>query len=142
MVEIRREIEVETEFIKETLSILKKTLARKRITQIELSAIATFIHNVYVGIENLLKRILIHKGKNPQPSPTSHKELLDVAVDQHIISRTLLEELDDFRAFRHFFVHGYGIHLNREKLLPLAEKVSVIWEKFEEELNSCIKAMK
>jgi uncharacterized protein YutE (UPF0331/DUF86 family) len=46
------------------------------------------------------------------PVPLSeswHKDLLDLSVDRQIISSELSKKLDEYRAFRHFFVHGYGI---------------------------------
>jgi uncharacterized protein YutE (UPF0331/DUF86 family) len=59
----------------------------------------------------LLKRVLKHLQVPLTDSATSHKDLLDLAVEQSVISQELSEALDSYRAFRHFFVHGYGIAL-------------------------------
>ena len=41
-------------------------------------------------------------------------------------------------AFRHFFVHGYGIMLDEEKLMPLAKELPGLWGNFEYEVNAFI----
>ena len=67
-----------------------------------------------------------------------HKDLLDLAVDQHIITLDLSRTLDEYRAFRHFFVHGYGVMLDEARLSPLAEHLPKVWEQFEEELAAFV----
>jgi uncharacterized protein YutE (UPF0331/DUF86 family) len=106
MDEFLQDIAAEKERIKDTLKALEKTLRRKRRTFVELAAIATCLHNSYNGIENLLKRVLKYL-KMPLPdSTTSHKDLLALAVEHGIIQQELCEALDEYRALRHFFVHG------------------------------------
>ncbi len=55
------EVQAEKEHISNTLSALKRIRTRKRKTVVELAAIAVFLHNIYNGMENLLKRILRFK---------------------------------------------------------------------------------
>ncbi|MFP4396154.1 MAG: hypothetical protein ACLFTI_12930 [Anaerolineales bacterium] len=59
---------------------------------------ATFLHNTYNGIENLLKRALRYLDVPPPQSSSSHKDLLDLAVEQNIITQALSEELDAIAA--------------------------------------------
>lgn len=140
--DLLREIQVEKEHISKTLLALRESLKREEKTIIELAAIATFLQNTYKGIENLLKRILKFKKVYIPSSESSHKDLLDLSVEQHIISMELSNKLDEYRAFRHFFVHGYGIMLDEDKLIPLAGKIPKIWELFEAELNVLIESIK
>ncbi len=136
-----REIQAEKEYISSTLQALKEAMTRKKQTIVELAAIATFIQNTYNGMENLLKRALLFKNISIPVSEFWHKNLLDLSVNNKIISLELSEKLDEFRAFRHFFIHGYGINLNKQKLLPLAENLSHLWEEFESEINKYIKIL-
>ncbi|MFQ5866121.1 MAG: hypothetical protein ACE5IW_12930 [bacterium] len=120
MDDLLEDIAAEKERLNATLKALERTLRRKRRTFVELAAIATCLHNAYSGIENLLKLILKYINVPLPESSTSHKDLLALAVEQDIISQHLLEALDEYRAFRHFFVHGYGILLQDAPLQPLA----------------------
>ena len=56
---------------------------------------------------------------------------MDLSVNNQIISLELSKRLDEYRAFRHFFIHGYGVLLDREKLMPLAESLPDLWKDFE-----------
>lgn len=141
MDELLQEIAAEKEHISETLRALQKALERKEKTIIELAAVATFLQNTYNGMENILKRILKFKEVAIPRSKTYHKDLLDLSVDNKIISFELSKKFDEYRAFRHFSVHGYGIMLDRERLIPLAKNLSSVWKKFESELDILIKSM-
>jgi uncharacterized protein YutE (UPF0331/DUF86 family) len=136
MGELLQDFAAEKERIEDTLAALAKTLRRKRRGFVELAAIATCLHNSYSGMENLLKRVLLYLQVPLPHSATSHKDLLDLAVEQMIISQELSEALDEYRAFRHFFVHGYGIALQEAPLQPLAQNLPDIWNRFESELNN------
>jgi uncharacterized protein YutE (UPF0331/DUF86 family) len=139
--ELIKEVQAEKEQISETLKTLKKALSRKEKTVIELAAISTFLHNAYNGMENLLKRILKFQEISIKMSESWHKDLLDLSVDNKIISSEISKKLDEYRAFRHFFIHGYGILLNKQKLLPLAENLPSVWKKFDSEIDIFLKSL-
>lgn len=86
MVELIPEVEAEREHIINTLSVLKQISPRKRKTVVELAALAVFLHNIYNGMENILKRILRFKKVQILSTKTSHKDLLDLALDYKIIT--------------------------------------------------------
>jgi uncharacterized protein YutE (UPF0331/DUF86 family) len=135
MGELLREILAEKEHILETLQALQEALARKEKTVVELAAIAAFLQNAYNGIENTLKRVLRFRGVSIPASESFHRDLLDLSVDKRIISLELSRKLDEYRAFRHFFVHGYGIMLDKDRLLPLARSLTDVWKEFESEVD-------
>ena len=80
---------------------------------------ATFLHNFYNGVENILKRILYAKGVALENSSTWHKDLLRTSHDTGIISNELYHALSNYLSFRHFFVHAYCFTLRWEELRPL-----------------------
>ncbi|MFQ6073559.1 MAG: hypothetical protein ACE5KT_12780 [Methanosarcinales archaeon] len=86
MNELLQEVQAEKEHILDTLRALKEALKRKEKTIVELAAIATFLQNTYNGIENILKRVLKYKGISVPISESWHKNLLDLSVDNQIIS--------------------------------------------------------
>ena len=141
MDELFREVEAEKEHILATLQALKEALERKEKTVVELAAIATFLQNAYNGIENILKRTLKYEGISIPRSESWHRDLLDLSVDHQIISSELSRRLDEYRAFRHFFIHGYGIILDEEKLIPLAEYLPDLWKDFESELEAFLNSL-
>lgn len=133
------EIAVEKELIDKTLELIAEAMERPDLSVIELSAIASFLHHCYSGIENILKRILKSKNILLSDSPTSHKDLLNAAVEECVISQKLSDELDRFRGFRHFFVHAYGVLLEEAELLPLARDLPGVWVQFQDEIERVLK---
>ncbi len=106
MDDLHRRILAEKENVETALSNLKETMARKEKTVIELAAIATFLHNICNGIENILKQVLNEKDIEVQTSSMWHKELLNISSSCGIISEKLADQLYEYLTFRHFFVHA------------------------------------
>jgi len=143
MVDLARRIAAEKENVERALSDLKDAMARKEKSTIELAAIATFLHNIYNGIENVLKQILKAKGTKLPKSETSHKNLLEISLSTGIIPEQLFDQLYEYLTFRHFFVHAYGFMLEEAHLENLANDIPGIWsefvsaiERFRQTLNS------
>jgi len=136
------EVEAEKEHISKTLKALNKAIKREKTTIIELAAIATFLHNAYNGIENIIKRILKFKGISIPSSESWHIDLLDLSVGNNIITLELSNRINEYQAFRHFFIHGYGISLDKEKLMPLAKGLPLLWKDFESEIKIFLTSLK
>ncbi len=132
---------IEKEYITETLLTLGKALDRTEKSDIEWIAIGARLHHCYNGIENILKRVLKFQKILIQNSPSSHKDLLDIALQQGLISDGVSENLDSYRGFRHFFVHGYGAMLREDDVEPLALKLPEVWEQFYNEVLEFIRRM-
>ena len=142
MDDLLREVQAEKEYILDTLRALNEALQRKEKTAVELAAISTFLQNTYNGIENILKRILKFKGISIPVSESWHKGLIDLSVDNQIISLEVSKRLDEYRAFRHFSIHGYGVLLDKEKLMPLATNLPDLWKDFECEVDTFMKSLR
>jgi len=130
MVDLARKIAAEKENVERALANLKDAMGRKKRSTVELAAIATFLHNIYNGIENILKQVLKAKGNEIPKSETSHKDLLDISVSNGIIPEKLSDQLYEYLTFRHFFVHAYGFMLEEIHLEDLANNIPDIWLKF------------
>jgi len=131
MSDLRRKIDAEKQYIVLTLDNLVAVLERPERSIVELAAIATFLHNVYNGIENVLKMVFKAHGIEIPSSETWHKDLLAQAISRGMVSDEVGESLYEYLAFRHFFVHGYGFMLEEEALLSLAEGVAELYAHFE-----------
>ena len=114
-------------------------MARKEKTVIELAAIGTFLHNIYNGIENILKQILKAKNTEIPKSDTWHKDILNLSATQKIISEKLIDELFEYLTFRHFFVHAYGFMLAEDHLKDLSNNIPNVWNKFLSEIERFLK---
>ena len=136
---LSRQILAERENVETALSNLEEAMARKKKTVIELAAIGTFLHNIYNGIENILKQILKANGFEIPKSDTWHKELLNRSVSQKVLSEGLADELYEYLTFRHFFVHGYGFMLDEAHLEDLGNNISGIWNRFLLEIERFLK---
>jgi uncharacterized protein YutE (UPF0331/DUF86 family) len=130
MKDLARRIAAEKENVEKALQNLAEARARKDRSAVELAAIATFLHNIYNGIENILKQVAKAKGVEFAKSPTWHKDVLNFSTASGIIPEELSDRLYEYLTFRHFFVHGYGFMLEEAPLEHLACDIPGIWREF------------
>ena len=135
MADLQERIKVEIYNISQALEEINNTKDKKDKTKIELAGIAAFLHNFYTGIENILKQILLEKKIAIVKTEFWHKALLDICVENQIISIGFKHSLSDYLAFRHFFVHAYGFMLDENRLVSLADNASDIFSKFKENIK-------
>ena len=130
MVDLTKKIAAEKENVERVLDNLREALGRTERSAVELAAIATFIHNIYNGMENILKQVLRARGVAIPKSETSHKDLLNLASYNEIVSTELCDQLYEYLTFRHFFVHAYGFMLEEKHLAHLARDIPEVWSQF------------
>lgn len=130
MGDLPKQIAAEVENVEVALRNLEETMGRQVKTVVELAAMGTFLHNIYNGIENILKQSLKLKNIQMTRGDNWHKELLSLSVMNGIISEALSDELYEYLTFRHFFVHAYGFMLEEAPLEPLAQNIPWVWSKF------------
>ena len=124
----KTKIQAEAKLIQETLSLLDATLSRPRLEKPEWMAAAGFVFNVYAGVENVLKHACrARKIPLPRDSASTHRDLLDLVLSHGLLTADVRNRLDEYRAFRHFFVHGYGLMLDPKQLMPLAKGLPSLW---------------
>ena len=139
MVDFARTIEAEKENVEKALDNLTLVMERQDKSIIELAAIATFLHNVYNGIENILKQILKSENTKIFKTATWHKDILKISISKGIIPEELSDELFEYLSFRHFFVHGYSFMLKEEQLINLANGIKDVWKNFIKSVEDYIK---
>jgi len=124
------QIEAEKQNVEKALSDLMMVCSRKDPDIVELAAMATFLHNIYNGIENILKQLLKSKGFKVPKTDTWHKDLIELSVSERIISEQLADQLYEYLTFRHFFVHSYGFMLEQANLKLLTDNIPDVWNQF------------
>lgn len=143
------EIKNEIELIDELLESHKLLVEKIKVSfpdQIERSAAATLLHSFYNGIENIFKRIANRiDGKIPT-SEYWHQELLNqmgVETEKRnkVISSELLEKLNLYLGFRHFFRHAYAFQFKWDKMKDLIFEINDVYDQFKEEVDVFIKKL-
>ncbi|MBN2808596.1 MAG: hypothetical protein JXR80_03795 [Deltaproteobacteria bacterium] len=138
MVDYRLRIEVEYEAVNNVLSSMPDGRALSGLSELELAGTAALLHNLYNGIENILKQVFQRKGIVLPEGGAWHRDLLLVAVDRKILSQELVTSLKRFLAFRHFFSHAYALDLYPEKMEPLVDDALQVFLQFVDEINSLL----
>ena len=141
--EIKNEIELLDELFESHKPLVEK-IKTLLPNQIERSAAATLLHSFYNGIENIFKRIA-HRidGKVPT-SEYWHQELLNqmgaiTKKRDKVISIEMLEKLNLYLGFRHFFRHSYAFQCQWDKMKDLISEINDDYIQFKEEINVFIK---
>lgn len=138
MGEVPKQIMAEKQNVETALDNLNKALARTNKSAIELAAIGTFLHNIYNGIENILKQTARLKSIEIPKSESWHKDLLNLSVSKGIISEEMSDQLYEYLTFRYFFIHSYGFMLEEKHLEGLAKNRNNIWVQFISEISSSL----
>lgn len=146
---LRKQIAVERQqlnrLIDEHRPLLERCVSTAPNT-IEVSALATFLHSFYSGIENSLKRIVIEVDGGPPSGEGWHRQLLTTAATDSelrpaVLSKALYEVLSEYLAFRHFFRQAYSFHFDWSKMSHLVLNAEQTMSLFETEVNTFLDSL-
>lgn len=135
MADVRRCIDAEMESIEGILSELPCAESLDDLSTLELAGVCSFLHNYYNGMENILKQCLKGRGQELPSGATWHRDLLDKAEEQGIVSRSTAERLVPFLGFRHFFAHGYAVEVDPGKVESLVRVAREVLAEFKRDVN-------
>ena len=116
-------------------------ISKEKMGKKEIVYTAYLLHNLYCASEDLFKEVAKTFENQFNDSTQYHKELLKkmtlsaVGIRPPLLSRESYLVLDDLRAFRHVFRHGYTYELEGEKILILKKKLSKYFHKIIEDFN-------
>lgn len=142
MASVRNKILAEIENIERVLIELEKVKTKQSKELVVLVGIGAFLQNIYTGMENILKQILLHQNIPIPETPTWHKDLLNIAVENNFISKETVDKIGKYLFFRHFFTHAYGFLIDEEKLKPLLDDISDIYSEFKREIDEYLSKVK
>ncbi len=134
MADLRDKVNVGMENISAVLEELKKIKDKSNKSIVELAGMGTFLHNIYTGIESILKQVISDRGISIPTSDSWHSDLLILATDKGIITEITKNRLAKYLAFRHFFIHAYGFLLDEEELKLLVDDVFDVYSSFKTEI--------
>ena len=134
MADLQDKIKIDIENINRVFAEMPNYDALPQLSILELAGVATLLHNFYNGKENIIKRILVNKGFEIPQGTSWHKDLLNLAENEGVISNQLKVQLGEFLAFRHFFSHAYALDLYAERMEPLVKEASSLFKAFKIEI--------
>jgi hypothetical protein len=108
----------------ETYRPLVEKCAGSPPDDIELAALAAMLHSFYTGLENIFKRVAAELDGGLPSGEFWHRELMDSMTmpsreRSAVLSERLIEQLDDYLEFRHFFRHAYTFDLRWDSMKAL-----------------------
>lgn len=107
----------------------------------EKAAISAFIVNIYSGLENILKQILIFDKLDIADSPAWHEKVLKKANEIGIIPRDLYQIFSRYLAFRNYFIYAYVFNIKWEELKILVDAIREVLTKFKSEVDEYIQTI-
>jgi hypothetical protein len=107
----------------------------------EQASIATFIINIYSGIENVLKQMLIYDKLDIKDAPGWHEIVLKKAGEIGILPPELYQVLSRYLAFRNYFIYAYIFNIKWDDLKALADAVSELVTKLRSEVDEYIQTI-
>ncbi len=126
MADARERVAAEYQAIERALLSMPAAEDVRDLSVLELAGAAALLHNVYNGIENILKQVLASQRIEIPAGPAWHSDLLLVAIRSGIISGPTGEALKRYLAFRHFFSHAYALDLDPERIEPLVADIRAV----------------
>ena len=142
MASVKDKILAEIENIEKVLIELENVKNKPTKELVVLVGIGAFLQNIYTGMENILKQMLLHQNISIPESATWHKDLLNLAFDNNLISKETVDIIGKYLVFRHFFTHAYGFLIDEEKLEPLMDNISEVYSEFKREINEYLLKVK
>jgi len=140
---VRKQVALERQQLRRLLDTYDALLRKCETSppdDVELSALAAMVHSFYNGIENIFKRIGEGLDGQLPRSEFWHRELLDTMnkpgkVRPAVISESLVEYLDSYLDFRHFFRHAYIFNLRWDRMKTLVLGCEETLKLLEDELD-------
>lgn len=120
---------------------LYSNIKDKTPSLVELSAMATFLHNFYSGIENIMKRVALSMDDDLPSGSSWHTDLLkrmgiSIAGKRKIVfSEDTINGLTDYLSFRHLFIHSYGFELKWSKMHLLVESIKIVFNQVKKDIE-------
>ena len=125
--EINQEI-LSLEALLRELETLKPRLAQKEISNLDLRAAGSILHDFYNGVENIFRRVAQELNGGLPAGEDWHKQLLtDMSLDVKgvrppLVSEDLKLKLQKYLGFRYIFRNVYGFHLEQEQIKVMVKE--------------------
>lgn len=141
---LQSEIEHEIALIEQNFGAYSELLTQSYESKpdlVDMTAIAAVLHSFYNGVENIFLRVARRIDCSVPTGEQWHRELLAQMATKTddrtaVVSNEMVEQLEEYLSFRHFFRHAYSVFLDWDELGALVVPLSDVWSKFKGELRS------
>jgi len=135
MVEYREHVEAEYEAIEKAIAALPDASTLGDLSELELAGVAALLHNMYNGIQNVMKQMLFAHGLEMPSGESWHRDLLLAVTSEGLITESTADNLKQYLAFRHFFSHAYALDLDPSRLEPLVDNARRVFQEFRRNID-------
>jgi uncharacterized protein YutE (UPF0331/DUF86 family) len=126
--------------VKEELFSLYSTEKSEYSTP-EKAALASFVINIYGGIEKILKQILVFDKLDVKESPEWHEKVLKKSGEIGILPPELFQVLARYLAFRNFFIYSYVFNMKWEDLKAMVDPIDDLLSRFRSEVDEYLQVI-
>jgi len=117
------------------------TPQRSDYTLNEMAAMASFLMNIYTGMENILKQMLIYDRLDVGDTPDWHEKVLKKSGEIGILPPDLFQILTRYLSFRNYFLYNYIFNINWEDMKILIEAIDDVITRFKKEVEEYIQTI-
>jgi hypothetical protein len=107
----------------------------------EQAAMAAFIVNIYSGVENILKQMLIFDKLDIHNSPEWHEKVLRKAGEIGILPPELFQMLSKYLSFRNYAIYSYVFNIKWEDMKVLVDAIKDVIAKLRLEIDEYLQAI-
>jgi len=110
-------------------------------TVAEQAAIGALLMNIYSGVENILKQMLIYDKLDVQDSPEWHEKVLIKSGEIGILPPDLFQLLSKYLSFRNYFIYAYIFNIKWEDMKGLVEAIRDVLAKLRHEVDDYLQTI-
>lgn len=110
-------------------------------TLAEEAAMSALLVNIYSGVENILKQMLIYDKLEVGDSPGWHEKVLKKAAEIGILPPDLFQVLSKYLAFRNFFIYSYVFNIKWEDMKALVDAIRDVVTKTRAEIEEYLQTI-
>ncbi|KPJ98502.1 MAG: hypothetical protein AMK71_11290 [Nitrospira bacterium SG8_35_4] len=107
----------------------------------EKASIAALVVNIYGGIENVLKQMLIFDKLDVQDAPEWHEKVLRKSGEIGILPPDLVQVLSRYLAFRNYFLYTYIFNINWEDVKALVDALNELIGQIRSEVDEYLQTI-
>ena len=107
----------------------------------ERAAMASFVVNIYGGIEKILKQMLVFDKLDIKDSPEWHEKVLKKSGEIGILPPELFQILSRYLSFRNYYIYSYIFNIKWEDLKGLVDAIGDLLVKFRAEMDEYIQTI-